>query len=201
MSDILKMDKLHENAPIMVTSVPKLIMDELDIWVDDCRKIKDHPLSELKSHENAGTENNTFQTSVSTNLVENSFWLAWVLRLTAKYFLDEGDSIYDSWGEALTPHRTLKLRKWDGHFDNYDVWTNFSYKGNYNPTHFHNGFVSGVLYYKNHEHPTIFEDNGIGYVGHDRTMVLFKSDVVHRVEPQTLDEERITIAFNIEKSD
>ena len=91
MTDILKMDKLHKDAPIMVTSIPKLIMDEIDEWVVECRKIKDHPLSELKSHENVGSPTNTYQTSVPSHLIENSFWLAWVLRLTSKYWREEID--------------------------------------------------------------------------------------------------------------
>ena len=201
MTDILKMDKLHKDAPIMVTSIPKLIMDEIDEWVVECRKIKDHPLSELKLHQNVGSPTNTYQTSVPTHLIENSFWLAWVLRLTSIYWKDEID-VPDDWEEFecnTHPHRFLHLKKQHGHFDGCPVWTNFSYKGNFNESHQHDGFVSGVIYYKNHEHPTIFDEHNIGYVGTDKTMVLFKSDVRHHVEKQLSDEERITIAFNIYK--
>ena len=201
MTDILKMDKLHKDAPIMVTSIPKLIMDEIDEWVVECRKIKDHPLSELKSHENVGSPTNTYQTSVPSHLIENSFWLAWVLRLTSKYWKEEIDVTDDwegkEWNED--PHRFLHIKKFSGHFDNYPVWINFSYEENFNPTHRHDGFVSGVIYYKNHEHPTIFDDYNIGYTGTDKTMVLFKSDVRHHVKKQLSNEERVTIAFNIYK--
>ncbi len=79
----------------------------------------------------------------------------------------------------------------------YDIWTNFAYKGDDNPTHNHAGFLSGVIYYKNHKHPTIFDQYNIGYPGDDGTMVMFPSQVHHHVEPQTANKERITLAFNI----
>ena len=124
-----------------------------------------------------------------SHLVESSFWLAWVLRLTTKY-----------WG--LGKHnRHFSLRKWDGHFDGYDIWTNFAYQGDDNPSHNHAGFLSGVIYYKNHNHPTIFDQYGCAYKGEDGTMVMFPSNVIHHVEPQTANKERITLAFNIMAGD
>ena len=59
------------------------------------------------------------------------------------------------------------------------------------------GFISGVIYYKNHGHPTIFDDLGGSYDGIDGTMLLFPSSTIHGVEEQIVDEERITFAFNI----
>ena len=58
-----------------------------------------------------------------------------------------------------------------------------------------------MIYYKNHGHPTIFDQYNMGYEGLDGTMVMFPSDVFHHVEPQTSSEERITLAFNISESD
>ena len=89
------------------------------------------------------------------------------------------------------------MRKWDGHFDGYDIWTNFAYKGDDNPTHNHAGLLSGVIYYKNHGHPTHFDEYGGSYEGKDGTMVMFPASVLHHVEEQTVDKERITLAFNI----
>ena len=62
-----------------------------------------------------------------SSFIEQSFWLAWVLKLTAKY-----------WGMGKN-NRHFKLRKWDGHFDGYDIWTNFAYQGDDNPSHNHAG--------------------------------------------------------------
>ncbi len=197
-SDILKMHKLWDNCPVMVVKIPSPIRKEIDVWVKESRKFKDSPLAELKAHENIGynglrgrdgitdgKKHNSYQCSISPRLIEESFWLAWVLRLTAKY-----------WGMGKG-NREFKLRKWDGHFDGYDIWTNFAYKGDDNPTHNHAGFLSGVIYYKNHTHPTVFDQYNVSYEGKDGTMVMFPAQVLHHVEPQHQNKERITLAFNI----
>ena len=197
MNDLLEMRKLREgsNCPVMVADIPKPIMKEIDGWVKESRKFKNHSLAALKAHENVGylsmdgKKHNSYQTSISPRLIEESFWLAWVCRLSAKY-----------WGMGKS-HRQFSLRKWDGHFDSYDIWTNFAYKGDDNPTHNHAGFLSGVIYYKNHKHPTIFDQYNVAYEGVDGTMVMFPSSVFHHVEPQTVNKERITLAFNIVKID
>ena len=178
-------------CPVMVIKIPKQILKEIDGWVNESKKFKNSPLAELKAHENVGylaidgKTHNSYQCSISPHLVEQSFWLAWVLRLTAKY-----------WGAGKSS-RLFKMRKWDGHFDGYDIWTNFAYKGDDNPGHNHAGFLSGVIYYKNHGHPTIFDEYGVAYEGLDGTMVLFPASTWHHVEPQTVNKERITLAFNI----
>jgi hypothetical protein len=195
MEDLLLMKKLCTEAPVMVAQIPPQIMKELDVWVRESRKFKDSPLSSLKAHENVGylsadgKAHNSYQCSIPTHLVENSFWLAWTLRMTAKYWGMEKD------------HRHFKLRKWDGHFDGYDIWTNFAYKGDDNPTHNHAGMLSGVIYYKNHTHPTIFDQYDVAYEGLDKTMVMFPASVLHHVEPQHQNKERITLAFNIVRND
>ena len=197
MSDLLKMSKLlpSTQCPVMVAKIPPQIQKEIDVWVNESKKFKNSPLAALKAHENngyigfSGIKHNSYQCSISPHLVEQSFWLGWVLRLTAKY-----------WGMGKD-HRHFKLRKWDGHFDGYDIWTNFAYKGNDNPQHNHAGFLSGVIYYKNHDHPTIFDEYNCGYEGLDGTMVMFPSKVLHHVKSQTVNTERITLAFNISKND
>ena len=193
MDNVLEMKKLlpGTRCPVMVTRIPKQIQREIDVWINESKKFKNHPLAELKAHENVGYKmmdgkaHNSYQCSISPRLVEESFWLAWVLRLSAKY-----------WGMGKH-NRAFKLRKWDGHFDGYDIWTNFAYKGDDNPTHNHAGFLSGVIYHKNHDHPTIFDDYGCAYRGEDGTMVMFPSSTLHHVEEQTVNKERITLAFNI----
>ena len=193
MTDLLNMHKLAPGTtcPVMVTKIPKQIQREIDGWINESKKFKNSPLAALKAHENVGyltmeaKKHNSFQCSISPNLIEQSFWLAWLLRLTTKY-----------WGGGKD-NRKYKMRKWDGHFDGYDIWTNFAYKGDDNPTHNHAGFLSGVIYYKNHKHPTIFDEYNCAYEGLDGTMVMFPSSTLHHVEPQTVNKERITLAFNI----
>ena len=194
MNDPFKSRRLQDGCPVLIFDIPRPIQRELDGWVRQSRSFKNHPLAELKAHENVGylfrgngKKHNSYQCSISPHLIDQSFWLAWVVRLTAKY-----------WGMG-SMHRDFALRKWDGHFDSYDMWTNFAYKGDSNPTHNHNGLVSGVIYYKNHGHPTIFDDYDCGYKGDDGTMVMFPASTHHHVEPQTVNKERITLAFNMIK--
>ena len=197
MNDPLEMQRLSAGGlcPVLAIKIPSQIMKEIDGWVNESKKLKNSPLASLKAHENVGylsmdgKAHNSYQCSISPHLVESSFWLAWVLRLTAKY-----------WGMG-NDHRQFKLRKWDGHFDGYDIWTNFAYKGDDNPQHNHAGLLSGVIYYKNHGHPTIFDEYDCAYEGNDGTMVMFPSKVIHHVEPQTVNKERITLAFNISDKD
>jgi len=197
MSELLTMKKLVPGGtcPVMVGKIPSQIQKELDVWVNESKKFKNSPLAALKAHENVGylaldgKPHNSYQCSISPHLIEQSFWLAWVLRLSAKY-----------WG-MWKDHREFKLRKWDGHFDGHDIWTNFAYKGDDNPKHNHAGFLSGVIYYKNHGHPTIFDEYGCAYEGKDGTMIMFPSKVMHHVEEQTVNKERITLAFNIVGND
>ena len=191
MKDVLNMRKLRDGCPVMVAPIPKPIMKEIDLWVKESKKLKNHPLAELKAHENVGyltqdgQKHNSYQCSIPAYLIEQSFWLAWTIRLAAKY-----------WGGGKNNH-SYKLRKWDGHFDGYDIWTNFCYKGDDNPTHSHGGALSGVIYYQNHLHPTYFDDYQTAYMGDNGTMVMFPSNTRHHVEEQTSSRERITLAFNI----
>ena len=196
MSNTLEMCKLKDGCPVLIFKIPDQIQKELDIWVKESKNFKNSPLAPLKAHENvgylsfgSGKKHNSYQCSISPHLVESSFWLAWVLRLTAKY-----------WGAGKS-NRQFRLRKWDGHFDGYDIWTNFAYKGDDNPKHTHAGYLSGVIYYKNHGHPTIFPDYSCAYEGKDGTMVMFPASTWHSVEPQIANKERITLAFNIDRDD
>ena len=186
--------ELTPNSSIHVFDIPSYIKTEIDGWVKDTRKWKDHPLGYLKVHENAaykhpedGNVYNTYQCSVSPRLVEESLWLPWVLRLANKYFY------------SVAHHRHLGIIRRSGHFDAYDVWSNFAYKGDSNPSHNHDGFLSGVIYHTNHGHPTYFDDHKVSYEGKDGTMVLFPAETYHHVEEQMDDKERITFAFNIER--
>ena len=197
MNELVEMEKLQPGStcPVMVTKIPPQILKEIDVWIKESRKFKDSPLAELKAHENVGYKmmdgkaHNSYQCSISPRLVEESFWLGWSLRLAYKY-----------WGCRGT-NRGFKLRRMLGHFDGYDIWTNFAYKGDDNPRHNHAGFLSGVIYYKNHTHPTIFDEYNVGYEGKDGTMVMFPSSIWHHVEPQHQNKERITLAFNIVRND
>ena len=190
-------DQLVDNAPIFVCKLPKPIVKEIGVWARECKKVKNHPLGYLKAHENAGyslkeeiggtkpeeEEHNSFQCGIPPRLIEDSYWLAYTIRLCKIIFGGY--------------HRRFYLRKYDGHFDGYDIWANFAYKGNENPVHNHAGDISGVIYHKNHKHPTIFPELETKYDGDNGTMVIFPSNMLHYVEEQKSNKERITFAFNI----
>jgi hypothetical protein len=182
----LELEHLKEGCPVMVTKLPKEILEEIVSWVKYGREIKDHPLFMLRIHENYGK--NSYQLSVPSRMVEESFWLALTLRMTAT--LCGGH------------HRDYKIRKWDGHFDSYDVWLNFSYKGDHNPEHKHTGSLSGVVYCENPDlHSIYFPEYDVEFSGEPGTMITFPSHVLHEVKEQLTDNERVTIAFNIIRKD
>lgn len=180
---------IEYHDPILVCALPEQIMEEVNEWVEECRKAKDSPLTSYKSYwgndYDIGNTPNFYRCPVPTHLVENSFWLAYTLKLCA-----EMDN---------TVSTNYKLPKTDGHYNGYNIWANFSGKGSYVPTHKHDTTVSGIIYAKNHNHPTYFPEKDIEYMGDVGTMILFPSNTLHSVNQQEEDEERITISFNISK--
>ena len=92
MNDPLESRRLQAGSPVLIFDIPSQIMKELDVWVKESRKFKDSPLAALKAHENVGYKmmdgkaHNSYQCSISPHLIEKSFWLAWVLRLSQKYW-------------------------------------------------------------------------------------------------------------------
>tara|TARA_R100001480_G_scaffold149835_1_gene149977 strand:+ start:404 stop:934 length:531 start_codon:yes stop_codon:yes gene_type:complete len=169
---------------IKILHLPVEIIEEIEHWKTECDKIKNHKLSHLKFHENVGATTNYYQTGVPENLISSSYWLAYTLRSCADLFGGE--------------HRDYFIGKWEGHFDNYDIWINYSYKGNYNPEHYHTGFLSGIIYFNNQD-DTIFTKNNFKYKGEKGDMLLFPSNTFHQVNVQEKDYERITFAFNINR--
>ena len=192
MQEILQPKFIIPNTPIHVFDIPSYIMKEIDGMVKESTKWKYHPLGELRASENAayrhpedGYEYNSFQCTISPRLVEESLMMAWIIRAANIHFVPEKH------------HRSIRFRKLTGHFDGYEIWTNFSNKGDSNPRHDHGGWLSGVIYHTNHGHPTYFNDLDVEYEGKDGTMIMFPSDTVHSCKEQTADKERITLAFNL----
>ena len=176
--------QLKKDIPIFIIKLPKEIIEEIDKWIVDCKKIKEHKLSYLKQHDNVGTSGNAYQISIPKKHIDDGFFLSFLVRFCSKVFGG--------------PHRDYYMREWSGHFDGYDIWANFAYEGNYNEEHNHQGFLSGVIYHKNEDlTETIFPEHDIKYTGDEGTMALFPSKTIHKVEPQKSKKERITIAFNL----
>tara|TARA_R100001129_G_scaffold75033_1_gene51254 strand:+ start:181 stop:729 length:549 start_codon:yes stop_codon:yes gene_type:complete len=172
---------------ITYTKLPSEIMKEISGWKKECDKIKKSSLSNLKLHENIGSKTNSYQTSVPSKLIEDSFWLAYVLRLCEQITKEK--------------HRKFYIRKWQGHFDGYDVWINYSNKNSSNSKHNHAGFFSGVIYFNNKNDYTIFTENNFKFLGKKGDMILFPSNLLHKVNNQKDRYERVTFAFNINKGE
>tara|TARA_Y100000401_G_scaffold50793_1_gene39699 strand:- start:248 stop:799 length:552 start_codon:yes stop_codon:yes gene_type:complete len=180
---MIKYKKISTN--IIYTKLPKEILKEISGWKKECDKIKKHPLSFLKLHENIGSKTNNYQVSIPSRLIEDSYWLAYVMRLCGIV--------------TQKNHRQFFLRKWNGHFDGYDVWINYAYKGNSNPKHNHGGFLSGVIFLNNKKDATIFSEENFSFIGKKGDMIMFPSLLKHKVNKQKERYERTTFAFNINK--
>lgn len=93
-------------------------------------------------------------------------------------------------------------------------WANVNSKGGYNISHTHVGsVVSGVIYLQATDtgmiefqpmnyiykinHPGWFYNGSMQYHPEDGDIILFPSHLMHRVEPNPIDKERINIAFNV----
>jgi O-glycosyl hydrolase len=99
--------EINHDPKVLVAKLPKEIVSELNAWVKECRVIKQHPLSVLREHDNIGTGHNSYQVSVPSPLIEDSYTLAYINRFCAECF-----------GGG---HREWRLRRWDGHYDAYDI--------------------------------------------------------------------------------
>jgi hypothetical protein len=184
-----------ENTPVFVGKLPTAIHQELLEWTEHCRKFKDHELSILLEHVNAGL--NSYQISVPKHLQESSFTQAYLITLGKLYIAKTFPPLLKkSMGERL---EILRHRvSFYGTQDHYDwgIWINYANTGDINPMHTHVGQLSGVLYVKNTEaSPTNF-NNEVQYNGKDGYVAIFPADYEHGVAEHTGDE-RITMSFNL----
>jgi hypothetical protein len=181
----------YEN--IYYGKLPDLIFEELVYMAEECRKIKNHPLSYLKFHDNA--RYTSYQVSIPVAIVDQSFTLAFLNHL-GEHFSHIGLKIPKS-----ELYRKIRLKKYHGHFDGYDFWTIFSHKGDHNPLHIHRPHISGVIYITENDLPTTFvtsDGKEIDFLGKKGEIVIFPSNFQHYVKEKTSDPERITMSFNLE---
>ena len=169
--------------------LPREMQHEIAAFVDSCRQLKDSEYGFLRQHINAGR--NSFQASVPAHEVERSLTFPYLIAL-GEYYLTKTNQV-----ELAAVQRRVSLRKFDGHFDHYDLWVNFSYRGDSNPRHKHEGIMSGVIYHSNDSaQPTDFE-NGVSFAGKPGDILIFPSDLRHSVAKKTTHDERITLSFNL----
>ena len=181
---------VEEISPsILKHKLPPSIYKELQRGIKRTDKIRKNKLACLLEHENFG--NNSYQVSFPFNLLEGSFFQAYLLRLGQYYrFRYENLSLTSS-------RRTVRLSKNDQHFDSYDVWVNYSEKGSVNDKHHHRGSLSGVIYYTDcNDCPTCFE-SGFSYKGKKGEIIIFPANVYHHVPVYKNQKTRITMSYNL----
>ena len=175
---------------ILKTQIPDKIFDEVKGWIEPCRDIKDDDYRELLNHRNVGTGHNSYQTAIPRRLIDNSFFLGYIIHFGQLYLkaINAGD------GE-----RRVHLRNYPGHFDGYDIWINFTYKGDDNPIHNHAGALSSIIYIKDEEcEPTHFPNIGYTHTPKEGDILLFPSHLEHYVGVKQTESERISASFNLD---
>lgn len=177
---------------IVRVKMPDRIFDEVKGWIEPCREIKDDEYAELLNHYNVGTGHNSYQTAIPRRLIDNSFFFGYLLHLGQLY--QKVSNIPG--GEE---RRKVHLRNYPGHFDGYDIWMNFTYKGDDNPEHNHAGTLSGIIYIKDEDcQKTNFPAINYVHEPEEGEILIFQSHLVHSVDVKETESERITSSFNLD---
>jgi len=177
---------------IIRVKIPDRIFDEVKGWIEPCRAIKDDEYAALLYHHNAGTRHNTYQTSVPRRMIDNSFFFGYLIHL--------GELYLKTTNKFFTENQTqINLRNYPGHYDGYDIWLNFTYKGDDNPIHDHAGFLSGIIYIKDEDkQPTHFPGIDYTHQPEEGEILIFPSYLQHYVDVKQTESERITSSFNLD---
>ena len=177
---------------IVRVKMPDRIFDEVKGWIEPCREIKDDEYAELLNHYNVGTGHNSYQTAIPRRLIDNSFFFGYLLHLGQLYM-----KVSNTPGSE--ERRKVHLRSYPGHFDGYDIWMNFTYKGDDNPEHNHAGSLSGIIYIKDEDcQKTNFPAINYVHEPEEGEILIFQSHLIHSVDVKETESERITSSFNLD---
>ena len=175
---------------ILKAQLPDKIFKEVKGWIKPCRNIKDDEYRELLNHRNVGTDHNSYQTAIPRRLIDNSFFLGYIIHFGQLYLKTANH------GEG---ERRVHLRNYPGHFDGYDIWINFTCKGDDNPIHNHAGSLSSIIYIKDKDcEPTHFPALDYVHEPKEGEILLFPSNLMHYVATKQTDSERISASFNLD---
>lgn len=181
---------------ILRVKMPDRIFDEVKGWIEPCRAIKDDEYAELLNHRNVGTNHNSYQTAIPRRFIDNSFFFGYILTF-AELYLDTINA--PGYGERGGYYRRSQMRSYPGHYDGYDIWMNFTYKGDDNPEHNHAGSLSGIIYIKDEDcQPTNFPTINYVHKPEEGEILLFPSHLMHSVDAKETESERITASFNLD---
>lgn len=190
---ILDLFKDFERGPtdelVLLGKLPADLLSELDLFVEEARKIKDSKWAFLRRHRNVGE--NAYQVSIPKHLIDQSYLFPFINYLGEFYF-------WKSQGGEVNQHQhRVVLREHEGHFDGYDFWVNFCNKNSINTIHSHSGSLSAIIYYQNDiKKKTSFKDFEVD--GQKGEILIFPATLQHWVEKQDEEYERITFSFNLE---
>jgi len=174
---------------ILKHRLPSMVYKEVQTCIKHTDKIRKNKLACLLEHHNFGK--NSYQVSLPFNLLEGSFFQAYLILLGEYY-----RCCYEKLSFKNT-RRTVRLRKNENHFDSYDVWVNYTEQGSVNNKHSHQGNLSGVIYYTDcNNSPTCFE-NGFSYKGGKGDIIMFPANTGHYVPEYNKKKSRITISYNL----
>jgi len=137
------------------------------------------------------------------------------------FYLDDS---FSEFADYILQNSLTALSHYNLQFKMSNMWININRKGDYNVVHNHsNSIISGVLWIKTPDNcgllkflsphsftQSLLLDNvdsdvakkqnyysGYTFNPKEGTMILFPSDLLHGVEPNESDEDRISIAFNL----
>jgi hypothetical protein len=199
--DIFNDFKFVPGTSVLKGKLPDAIFEEVKEMVEIGRKIKDHPLAYLKHIKT--DVGNVYRNTVDIAKLEQSFLMPLLIFL-GEYYINKTTNI-----SLDNLNKKVKLKQLIGHHDKYDVWINYSYKGDIVPIHQHGSFMSGNIFIQNEEKAkTIFQHlNGVyqgcevGIVGEPGEIIIFPANLPHYVPTLKEDKERITMTFNLNKSE
>ena len=186
----LLFNSVKEISPyILKHNLPSAIYKELTKCVKHTNKIKKNKLNFLLEHHNKGL--NSYQVSIPTTLLENSFLQSYLIYL-GEYYRCKYENL-----SFTDTRRTVRMRKNENHFDAYDCWVNYAEKGSNNELHLHAGNLSGVIYYTDCVGSPIFFENGFSYAAKKGDILIFPNSFKHGVKKHKNKKTRITVAFNL----
>ena len=180
---------------IMKVQLPDFIFDEVKSWIEPCRSIKDNEYAELLNHRNVGTGHNSYQTGIAKKYIDNTYFLGYVINIAELYLKTINHQDVNRDGSY---YRKVVMRDNPGHYDGYDIWMNFTYKGDDNPIHNHAGNLSSIIYVKDEDsQPTIFPSLNYIHQPKEGEMLLFPNHLEHMVEEKQTESERISVSYNL----
>lgn len=177
---------------ILKGRIPDLIFSQLKHITSEIRLLKNQDFSFLKSTPHT-TDNFNYKTFIPDYILNPTF-VSEYIRYLGVYFVSK--YFQYSFSEAINRVKFNKVN-YNAFNDYLDIWINYSSKTNYSNNHTHNSDLAGVIFVENTEvSNTIFSPN-LEIKGIPGEVLIFPSNLIHRVTPNLSESERVTVAFNL----